>query len=329
MQKKYDIIGIGTPGLDFVVELERLPRNVVSSKMQDCCFQGGGWFATALCAAGNLGMRTSFMGMIGNDVFGKMIEDDFKYNKVDTSHLIVKDGVRSNLCLCLTESSTKSKTIISRPGECREVDFCDLDEEYLKSTRMLHVGFVNDGIAYAADIVRANGGKVSVDAAYYQPYIYNYYSHFDIFIGSEYFFNGLCDELGKESYGKLSSEEIYEVIRHVRSKGPETVIFTFGSDGCKGIYQDKCFEQPAMEVPVVDTTGAGDCFHGAFDTAYLMGMGVEEAARFATGVSSIKCTALGGRAGIPDLEMLNRFLESGEIDYEKLNKRVEHYKRGI
>ena len=114
MEKKYDIIGIGTPGLDMVVELEKLPRETVSSKMQDCCFQGGGWVATALCAAGNLGMKTSFMGIIGNDIFGKMIEEDFKYNKVDTSRLIIKDGIRSNLCLCLTESSTKSKTILTQ-----------------------------------------------------------------------------------------------------------------------------------------------------------------------------------------------------------------------
>lgn len=329
MEKKYDIIGIATPGLDMVVELEKFPRDIVSSKMQDCCFQGGGWVATALCAAGNLGMKTSFMGMVGDDVFGKMIADDFKFNHVDTSHLIVKEGIRSNLCLCLTESSTKSKTIISRPSECREIDFCDLDEDYLKSTKMLHVGAVNDAIAYAADIVRANGGKVSVDAAYYQPYIYNYYSHFDIFIGSEYFFNGLCEALGKQPYAKLSDAEIYDVMRYVQSKGPDIVIFTFGADGSKGVYGDKTFSQPAMDVPIVDTTGAGDCFHGAFDTAYLMGMSVEEAVRFATGVSSIKCTQLGGRAGIPDLEMLNKFLQSGEIDYEKLEKRVQRYKHGI
>ena len=57
--KKYDIIGIGNPGQDMVVELEKIPYEEVSSRMYDCSFQGGGWVATALCAAGNLGAIVS------------------------------------------------------------------------------------------------------------------------------------------------------------------------------------------------------------------------------------------------------------------------------
>ena len=328
MEKKYDIIGLATPGQDLVIELEKMPREV-SSKMYDCCFQGGGWVATALCAAGNLGMRASFCGVVGDDVFGKMIAEDFKYNNVDTSHLIVEKGKRSNFCLCITERSTKSKTIISRPGECREVEPDDIDEEYIRSARMLHVGFVNEGIRKAADIIHTAEGKVSVDAAYYKPYVYDNYDIFDIFIGSEYYFNGLLEELGIDASKPLSDKEKFEVMRYVQSKGPEIVIFTFGADGCMGIYGDNTFSLPAMDVPVVDTTGAGDVFHGAFDAAYLNGLDIVSAAKYATGVSSIKCTQMGGRAGIPDSETLEIFLKTGEIDYEKINRRVEHYKRGV
>ena len=329
MSNCYDIIGIGTPGQDMVVELEKLPQDIVSSQMYDCCFQGGGWVATALCAAGNLGMKTSFLGVVGDDVFGKMIIDDFKFNNVDTSHIIVEEGIRSNLCLALTERSTKEKRLISRPSECREIGIEDIDEDYIKSAKMLHLGFVNEGMRKAADIIHSVGGKVSVDAAYYRPYVYENYDIFDIFIGSEYYFQGLCDELGKGSWNELSQDELFEIMRYVQRKGPDIVIFTFGAEGSKGIYGYKTFVQPSMDVPVVDTTGAGDVFHGAFDTAYLKGMNVEEAARFATGVSSIKCTKLGGRAGIPNIEMVNQFLETGTIDFEILHKREAHYKRGI
>lgn len=328
MEKKYDIIGLATPGQDLVIELEKMPREV-SSKMYDCCFQGGGWVATALCAAGNLGMRASFCGVVGDDVFGRMIAEDFKYNNVDTSHLIVEKGKRSNFCLCITERAEKSKMLISRPGECREVEPDDIDEEYIRSARMLHVGFVNEGIRKAADIIHSAEGKVSVDAAYYKPYVYDNYDIFDIFIGSEYYFNGLLEELGIDVSKPLSDKEKFEVMRYVQSKGPEIVIFTFGADGCMGIYGDNTFSLPAMDVPVVDTTGAGDVFHGAFDAAYLNGLDIVSAAKYATGVSSIKCTQMGGRAGIPDSETLEIFLKTGEIDYEKINRRVEHYKRGV
>lgn len=128
---------------------------------------------------------------------------------------------------------------------------------------------------------------------------------------------------------EISDEEKFEVMRYVQNKGPEIVVFTFGADGCMGVYGDNTFSMPAMDVPVVDTTGAGDVFHGAFDAAYLNGMDVVSAAKYATGVSSIKCTRMGGRAGIPDPETLDKFLRTGEIDYEKINRRVEHYKQGV
>lgn len=238
-------------------------------------------------------------------------------------------GKRSNFCLCITERADKAKTFISRPSECREVEPEDIDEDYIRSARMLHVGFVNAGIRKAAEIIRSAGGKVSVDAAYYKPYVYENYDIFDIFIGSEYYFNGVAGSLGIDLAHPLSDETMFEVMRSIQKQGPDIVIFTFGADGSKGIYGENTFSVPAMDVPVVDTTGAGDVFHGAFDAAYLRGMDVVSAAKYATGVSSIKCTQMGGRAGIPDAEMLETFFTSGVIDYEKLNRRAEHYRRGL
>lgn len=329
MDKEFDIIGIANPGQDLVVELEKIPHDTVSNRMYDCSFQGGGWVATALCAAGNLGMKTSFLGVIGDDTFGNLIKEDFNFNNVDTNHLIVEKGKQSNFCMCLTERSTKSKFLISRPGECREVEVEDLDKKFIQSAKIIHVGFVNDAIIAAADMIHEVGGKVSVDAAYYKPYVYENYKIFDIFIGSEYFFDGVCEEIGKSESKYLSDEEKYEVMRYIQKQGPEIVIFTLGSEGSIGVFGDKTFKQPPMEVPVVDTTGAGDVFHGAFNTAYINGMSVPEAAKFATGVSSIKCTQLGGRAGIPDIQTLNTFLKTGNIDFNKINARVQKYKHGL
>jgi sugar/nucleoside kinase (ribokinase family) len=118
-------------------------------------------------------------------------------------------------------------------------------------------------------------------------------------------------------------------MRTIQNQGCEIVIFTFGGDGCRGVYEDKYFEIPALPVEVVDTTGAGDVFHGAFDFAYLKGWDAKKCAEFSTGVSAIKCTRPGGRAGIPNLKVLTDFLENGNIDYTEIDERVEHYKRGI
>lgn len=77
------------------------------------------------------------------------------------------------------------------------------------------------------------------------------------------------------------------------------------------------------------TVGAGDVFHGAFLAAIVKGLSPKDAARFASGVAAIKCTRIGGRAGIPNWEVTDNFLETGEIDYREIDERVKKYGRGI
>ena len=88
----------------------------------------------------------------------------------------------------------------------------------------------------------------------------------------------------------------------------------------------ECFALPCFRVPVVDTTGAGDVFHGAYIAAMLRGMGIRACCRFASAASAIKCTRLGGRAGIPDRGVAARFMETGEIDFADIDRRVALYR---
>lgn len=82
-------------------------------------------------------------------------------------------------------------------------------------------------------------------------------------------------------------------------------------------------------VSVVDTTGAGDVFHGAFIYGLLQGWTAKRCARWSSAVSAIKVTRLGGRAGIPDAAMTEKFLETGEIDGGPLDARARWYADAI
>lgn len=107
-------------------------------------------------------------------------------------------------------------------------------------------------------------------------------------------------------------------------------IFTLGPKGCVGYSpEDGYFEVPSFQMPVVDTVGAGDVFHGAYVVGLLRGLLPKEAARLATGASCIKCTRIGGRAGIPDWDTVQKYLQTGEIDYAEINQRVEFYGRKL
>ena len=77
---------------------------------------------------------------------------------------------------------------------------------------------------------------------------------------------------------------------------------------------ESVFRFPAYEVPARDTTGAGDVFHGAFLAGYFKGMDLEANIKFASAVSALKCTKVGGRDGIPSYEDTLSFMNSRTIN---------------
>ena len=98
----------------------------------------------------------------------------------------------------------------------------------------------------------------------------------------------------------------------LRSIPEQVVIVTPGGNGCFGSSKEWEFELPAFAVDVVDTTGCGDTFHGAFALAIARGQPVVSAARFASGAAALCATQLGGRAGIPTAQQLEQFLSKHE-----------------
>ena len=108
--------------------------------------------------------------------------------------------------------------------------------------------------------------------------------------------------------------------------GPSAVWITRGSSGCCGLAGGKFYSLPAFNVPAIDTTGAGDVFHGAYIAAMLEGLSHPECAKYANAVSAIKCMFPGGRTGIPDRQTLKRFLEDGTVLTEEIEKRLDYYR---
>jgi len=117
--------------------------------------------------------------------------------------------------------------------------------------------------------------------------------------------------------------------RKLHEMGPSVVWITRGELGCCGLVDGKFYNVPTFEVPVIDTTGAGDVFHGAYIAAMLEGLSHPECARYANAVSAIKVMFVGGRTGIPNREILKRFLEDGTVLTEELEKRLEYYRRNF
>jgi sulfofructose kinase len=92
--------------------------------------------------------------------------------------------------------------------------------------------------------------------------------------------------------------------------GSKAAVVTCGKNGCYGGDETGIYYIPAFPVTIVDTTGAGDVFHGAFIFGLLNNWKLEKTLTFASATAAIKCTKLGGRSGIPDLTAVNKFIES-------------------
>ena len=157
------------------------------------------------------------------------------------------------------------------------------------------------------------------DADEYAPETAESLALIDVFIASEFFYQGM-----------FAGGGFPRACEELRKRGPGIVVITLGSRGCVGLDPRGYFREPAFtNVEVVDTTGAGDVYHGAFIYGLLRGWASRDVARFANAAAAIKCTRLGGRAALPGAATVMRFMEEGTIEYAEIDERVKRYARGF
>lgn len=315
-----DVVGIGTPYYDMVINVSKMPGLDGATGANEAFYQGGGKVATAMAAAARLGRSAGMIAKVGENHRGQFIINDFRYNGVDTSAIIVDaPGTSSPFCLSLSEEEHKTRIFIGKEGTAGELLPEEIDYEYLGSAKYLHLENGRPASAAAALFAREHGIVTVMDADNYQEGIVKLLPCLDVFIASEFFY--------RDMFGDLPYEE---GCRKLLEAGPSTAIVTLGSRGSVGMTaQDGFFRTESFQVPVKDTTGAGDVFHGAYIVGLLEGMNAPECARFASAVSAIKCTCFGGRTGIPNRETVQRFLETGEIDQTQAQQRLTYYRNNL
>ncbi|MDQ6601543.1 MAG: PfkB family carbohydrate kinase, partial [Chloroflexota bacterium] len=108
----------------------------------------------------------------------------------------------------------------------------------------------------------------------------------------------------------VTEENGADVAARLRARGPQTVIVTLGAAGVIVATATETTLIPAPRVQVVDTTGAGDCFTGAFAAALVGGAEIDEAARRAVAAASYSTTIFGATTGMPTTEQLDAFVRS-------------------
>ena len=321
----FDIFGIENGCIDLNVCIDSYPEKNRGARVRDMTWQGGGKVSTGMAAAARLGASCTLCAYFAKDAYGRFLYKDFLDHGVDLSGSQFKEDGVTSMSVVLSESETSTRNIFFKPGNLGRMDFEDVRWDLLKQAKYLYISHTRDDVILEAiRIAHENGVKVFIDADFQGSFWENIPS-IDVFVGSEYCFDSFFP--GAKEKGL---ENLEEEVQKVRDLGPEIVLFTFGEKGLIGKSRENgYFTVPAFKVNAIDTVGAGDVFHGAYVAALLEGKDAKEAAVMASATSAIKCTRIGGRAGIPNREILEKFLTTGEIDGEELDRRAEYYRRAM
>lgn len=296
---KCDILGIGMSILDSFQVVEEFPSEGGVTEVTDTRIMGGGPVPTALCAAAKLGARVGVIDRIGDDWRGEMIRDEYDSFGVDTRNLVLENGRRSSFGTVLVRRRDGERHVIFHAGDFSIFDEEELPVDDLKQCRFLHLnGRHWPACIAAARIVCEAGGKVSFDggAHRYDPKCHELLPLVDILIVARDFAEKLSSSTDRSE--QLSALSQWDV---------EIVGITDGENGSWFATSDgEKFHQPAFAVErVVDTTGCGDAFHGAFLFARDRGDDWKTCARIASAAAALNTTALGGRghlATLPEVE---------------------------
>ena len=311
-----NIIGVGTPVSDHIAKVAAFPQTGESVRMIAESFQFGGKTASAVAAAARLGESCAMIGPVGGDPEGRANIADLKRHNVDTSHIIVDNMSPTGTSIVICDDATGSRTIFASNRNTRRPQPGDLDEAFIKGAKILLIDKPDDASKLAAKWMREAGGKVVYGGDRLLEGSAEMLAYIDVLIASDYYMTGM--------FG--NGTDPLEAAGQLLAQGPEAVIITLGSKGCVGVSGEGAFALPAYRIEPVDTTGAGDVFHGAFAYARLRGMSVWESARFSSAASAIKCLAIGGRAGMPTAAMVERFMHDGFVDMGILRRREEFYR---
>ena len=323
MNKLFDVIGMGNPCVDYCIHVDSLPESNQSRSVQEGSWQGGGVVPTGLVAASRCGLKVGIIGAVGDDIFGRFCCEDFINNGVDITHLLVRRNIATDMSTIISDSKTNGRSILYRRGNCKSITESETDFDFILSADWLYIDYCDEYHVHAAKFAQEHGIKVLIDASAGPISMYEeILPYINCFIASEFVY--------KESW---QDTEYKENTSEILTKGPEIVVFTFGSNGARGVKKtDKGIEYcevPAFHVDVKDTVGAGDTFHGAFFYGIKKNDSLYDTIRFASAVSAIKCTCMGGRAGIPVPETTVNFLKTGHIDRNDILAREKKYSWGL
>jgi sulfofructose kinase len=297
VQPSFDAVGLGAAVVDLLALVPHFPERDQKLAMTELTQQGGGLVGTALVALARLGGRARYVGRLGDDAHSEFILAEFVREGIDTSAVTRVAGETARFSFVIVEEGSGLRTILHTGHARAAVDPAPLDRDVVLSARSLIVDSTDPpAAARCVEWMQAAGRPTLIDADQYSPEAHAVARACDYVVASQRYATACTRCTDPAAAARALAADVAGV-----------VVVTAGPDGAYAASDGEVWRQPAFAVPVKDTTGAGDVFHGAFLFGVLRGWELRRTVAFAA-AAALKCRTLGGRAGIAPLAETARFL---------------------
>ena len=293
-------MGVGLNATDTVIPLTVYPPQGSKVEFSNLTVLPGGQVATAVVACQQWGLATRYVGSLGDDSAAALHHNAFAQTGVEARIIPVTDCA-SRQSLILVDADGE-RTVLWRRDHRLDLRPSDLQKEWITRARALHLdGYDTAAATLAATWARAAGIPVIADLDELYPGIDALMENIDYLIVSRDFPCRLMDE-----------PDLERALQRMQSRyGCRLTAATLGQEGVLAWDGKRLHHAAAFQVPVLDSTGAGDLFHAGFIFGLLQGWPLSRQLDFACAAAALNCMAVGARGGIESRETIEDLMANG------------------
>ena len=297
---KVDLVGVGLNATDTVIPLSKYPARGSKIEYRNATVLPGGQVASTVVACQRWGLRTRYVGKLGDDDAARLHREAFAHAGVETKLIAVPGGASPQSLILVDDDG--ERTVLCRRDERLILQPSELEREWIVNACALHVdGYDTAAATVAAGWARAAGIPVIADLDEIYPGVEELLKNIDYLIVSRDFPRRL-----------MAEPDLEEALRRMQRRyGCLLTAATLGEEGVLAWNGEQLHHTPAYCVPVVDTTGAGDIFHAGFIYGLLQDWPLERQLDFACASAALNCTAVGARGGIQSIETIENLIATG------------------
>jgi len=297
---KVDLVGVGLNATDMMIRLPHYPALGSKVEFRSADILPGGQVATAVAACQQWGLRTRYVGKVGDDQAAAIHRAEFERLGVEV-HFVTAAGCASQQAVILVDDAGE-RTVLWKRDNRLTLRPEELKQEWITSARALHVdGHDTAAAVLAAGWARDAGVPVIADLDDLYPGVEELLPKIDYLITS------------RDIPGRLTGDQdLRRSLPAVRSRyGCHLTAATLGHEGVLAWDGSQFHYASAFHVQPLDTTGAGDIFHAGFIYGLLQDWPLPRQLDFACAAAALNCTAAGARGGIQSAENIEQLIATG------------------